>query len=293
MAEVRRLGIGDGPDLLAFLEGHCDSALYLLANLHQHGIGILDDARAPRYAGAFESGRIVATASHVGNGLILLQAPGADQTLVQDLVSDLAAARDRRVEGFLGPWPEVAAATTGFNTGGRATRLRVRGQLQHLPLDNLQTPKALSEGAVHCRYATEADLERLAQWRADYNAETMAAPPGPGLLTRSREQVRRLQRDKTLWVLDADRHLAAMLAINVRYGERLLIGGAFTPPALRGRGFGRALLAGALQAEGRAGRTRALLVVDSDNTAARRAYAGLGFAGIGDFGMVLYAGARL
>ncbi len=82
---------------------------------------------------------------------------------------------------------------------------------------------------------------------------------------------------------DPDRERPAALP------DMVQIGGVWTPPPLRGLGYGRCVVAGALLAARRAGVTRAVLFTDDDNHGARRAYAAIGFDLVGDYGLVLLA----
>jgi uncharacterized protein len=72
-----------------------------------------------------------------------------------------------------------------------------------------------------------------------------------------------------------------------RADESVQIGGVWTPPELRNRGYGRAVVAGALHESARDGVTRAVLF--TDNPAARRSYERLGFRQIGEYGITIYA----
>jgi predicted GNAT family acetyltransferase len=63
----------------------------------------------------------------------------------------------------------------------------------------------------------------------------------------------------------------------------------WTPPELRGRGYARAVVAGSLLAVRVEGIRRAVLFTDDDNVQAQRAYVALGFARVGDYGIVLLA----
>src|SRR3546814_5637873 len=67
------------------------------------------------------------------------------------------------------------------------------------------------------------------------------------------------------------------------------IGNVWTPPELRGRGYARAVVAGALQYARRRGVADAILFTGDDNHAAQQAYVALGFTRIGDYAILLFA----
>jgi predicted GNAT family acetyltransferase len=76
---------------------------------------------------------------------------------------------------------------------------------------------------------------------------------------------------------------------NGRLPDAVQIGGVFTPPDLRARGFARAVVAGALLAARAEGVTRSILFTGRDNAFARRAYQSLGYGIVGNYGIVFLA----
>lgn len=289
MAEVRQLGPGDEAALEAFLLRHLESSVFLLSNLREAGFVDRGEALQGRYAAAFEDGHITAVAGHFWNGLVLLQAPAHVAALLAGCLTSL----DRRVEGFIGPWQQVEAARQAYDAGGRGLQFHQREILQSLSLDALRVPERLAAGDWTCRPATPADLRLLGAWRAQYCVETIAASPGPALDTQSAREIKRLHDRQSVWLLESRGLPVAMASHNASLDDLVQIGGVFTPPEQRGRGYGRAVVAGALLAAQAAGKARAVLFTHDDNYPAQQAYAGLGFETIGDYGMALYQGAQL
>lgn len=81
----------------------------------------------------------------------------------------------------------------------------------------------------------------------------------------------------------------AYSAFNATVSEVVQIGGVWTPRALRGRGHGRSVVAGSLQYARDRGARMAVLFTAEDNLPAQRAYAGIGFEPIGNYGIVFFA----
>lgn len=79
----------------------------------------------------------------------------------------------------------------------------------------------------------------------------------------------------------------SMATHNARVPDTVQIGGVWTPGPLRGRGYARAAVAGALLAARDDGATTGVLFTGALNEPARRAYLALGFRRIGDYGIVL------
>nr|WP_274517504.1 GNAT family N-acetyltransferase [Fortiea contorta] len=75
-----------------------------------------------------------------------------------------------------------------------------------------------------------------------------------------------------------------------RLPDIVQIGGVWTPPALRGKGYAKSVVAGSLLAAKTQGVERAILFTNRQNSAAQAAYRGIGFHPTGEeFGLVLFA----
>ncbi|HEU5059432.1 MAG TPA: GNAT family N-acetyltransferase, partial [Kofleriaceae bacterium] len=105
----------------------------------------------------------------------------------------------------------------------------------------------------------------------------------------ARETIEREVERGALWVLRRAGKPVAMTALNARLPECVQVGGVFTPPELRGRGYGGAVVAGQLVDVRAAGARRAVLFTETENRAARRAYERIGFVRVGDYGLVMFA----
>jgi predicted GNAT family acetyltransferase len=91
-------------------------------------------------------------------------------------------------------------------------------------------------------------------------------------------------------VLDLSGVPVAYAAFNAMLPDTVQLGGVWTPPEFRSHGYGRSVVAGALLAAREAGAGRAVLFTNSDNHAAQSAYRSLGFARVGDYGLVIFRG---
>lgn len=81
----------------------------------------------------------------------------------------------------------------------------------------------------------------------------------------------------------------AHAAYNAETPACVQIGGVWTPPALRGRGYGRAVVAGALRAARARGVARSVLFTPTGNAPAQAAYRALGYQRIRDYALILFA----
>ncbi|MGH7675585.1 MAG: GNAT family N-acetyltransferase, partial [Gemmatimonadales bacterium] len=136
-----------------------------------------------------------------------------------------------------------------------------------------------------CRHSSPDELDLITQWRIAFSVEALGHADGAELRRAAREDVARAQREGVEWLLlDGDTPVAHSV-FNASLPAIVQIGGVWTPPPLRNRGYGRAVVAGSLVAAGDAGVTRAVLF--TADAAATRAYEAIGFRRVGEYGLVI------
>jgi RimJ/RimL family protein N-acetyltransferase len=285
VAVLKTLHPGDEAALEAFLAQHADTSMFLRSNARAAGLA---DRGAPlqgTYVAALEAGHIVGVAAHCWNGIVLVQAPAHAAALAR-----AAVRRSRRpVSGFSGPWPQVVAARAALGRGTAPTTKSSREELYALDLAALRLPPGLVAGDVRCRHPAADDLELLVDWRVQYAIAALQASDGPELRATSRSEVRLLHARGADWVVVREHAPVAYAAFNAMLPEIVQVGGVWVPPPLRGRGYGRAVVGGALLAARKQNVQRAVLFADPLNVPARTAYLALGFQIVGDYGLVLLA----
>lgn len=280
MREIRLLGPGDEEPLDRFLAARGDEGQLLRANLARGG---LEDRGAPcqaTYAAAFKRGKIASVAAHCWNGMLLLQ---ADEAAEQVARTALAASR-RPLAGLLGPWGQVVWVAWTLDLPQDSPGLDRAQRRMILDLAELRLPEPLAGGTLVCRRARSSELELLYNWRAAFEVETTGVPEDGALRAAARRTVENLQEGGDNWVLTRSGRLVAACTVIGETAEAVQIGGVITPKALRNRGYGRAVVAGALCAARERGRSRALLI--TNDAAAERAYRAIGFAVNGEVGLV-------
>ena len=281
-ATVRRIRASDAAAFEAFLAPLADSSLFLLANARKAGF---EDSGRPfegTYSGAFESGRLRGVAAHFWNGVLAVQAPA----LLPEVVRHAAGASGRAVGGLTGPQAQVVAARDALGLSGRPAALEAPEGLFALDLAELAVPEALASGRVVCRRPRPEELALVARWRAAYRQEVLGEPESPASDASAREDVESLDASGSHWVLEEGGAPVAYTAFNARLLEIVQVGGVWTPPKLRGRGYARCAVAGSLVTARSQGAGRAVLF--TENPAAIRAYEAIGFRRIGEYGLVIF-----
>lgn len=278
MATLTLLTTGDEAELDAFLEPRADSSMFLRGNARAAGLVDRGEPLQATYVAARENGAIVAVAGHCWNGNLMLQGP---PERIGDVARAAVEGSGRDVRGTLGPVAQVVAARAVLGLVDRAATLDSREDLMALPLADLRVPPPLADGRWICRHPLAADEATRARWDFDYQTEALGAPA-----TREPPPPQPFAPAPSRWVLVADRQLAAQCRFTAELPSVVLIGGVYTPPPLRNRGYGRGVVAGALVAARARGVSRAVLF--TENPAARAAYAAIGFRVVGDYAIVLF-----
>ncbi len=261
--------------------------MFLRSNARSAGLTDRGQPMQATYVAALDGERIRGVAAHCWNGMVLVQAPDAADAAA---VAREAVRRSRRtVTGFSGPWSQVVAAREALGLGASPTTKDSRDELYVLDLARLVVPPELANGTVRCRHPTASELELLVDWRVRFAVEALGATDGPDLRQASADDVRRQHDRGTDWLLLAGAAPVSYSVFNAMLPDIVQIGGVWTPPEFRGRGYARSVVAGSLLAARKQGIERAVLFADPSNAAARRAYLFLGFRIVGDYGLVLLA----
>jgi predicted GNAT family acetyltransferase len=222
----------------------------------------------------------VGVASVNAGGVLLLQAPRDAAPLAALAVHATSAA----IRGVLGPTDQVAAILEGLALRDLPARMHSDERLYDLDLHALCALAPSGESQV--RLATPADVDVLTAFRRAYLIEALGAADDAELEAPARADAERMSRDGVTFVLLERGEIVAMTTFSARYGGAVQVGGVFTPPGVRRRGHGRAVVAGSLvHARREWGAERAVLFTAEENAPAQRAYEALGFARTGGYGL--------
>ena len=274
---------GDEAPLDAFLRAHVDYSMFLRANLRHVGLVDRGAVYQGTYAAIRRAGDVIAVAAHYWNGILVVQAPDHLEAVVRAAVR----ASGRQVTGVSGPLEQVEAVIETLGLRERAAGRDPAERHYALDLDGLAIPGPLAAGAVVCRRPESAELGLLTEWRAAYEAEALYAVESPEETEPYRDDVRRAHDEQCHWLLEAEGRPVAYTRFNAALPDIVQVGGVWTPPELRGRGYARAVVAGSLLSARDRGVGRAILF--TANPLAERAYQAIGFRVVGAYGLLLLA----
>jgi predicted GNAT family acetyltransferase len=280
---IRILQPSDEAILEAFLLPQIESCMFLLSNMRLSGLVDHGQPYEGTYAAAFEGGDIVAVVAHYWNGNLVLQAPGHADALWRAAI----AASERPIEGLIGPDDQVGRAKGALGIDASHVQMDETEKLYSLKLDELIEPGGLRSGELDGRRIEPRDLELVTQWRTAFSLEALGEKDSPQLRQRCRASIERSLREGHTWILEDQGQPVACSSFNAATTEAVQVGGVWTPPELRRRGYGRAVVGASLLDARAENVERAILFTGKTNIAAQKAYVALGFRHIGDYRIVL------
>jgi predicted GNAT family acetyltransferase len=279
--DVRVLGSDDAATLESFLRLHRDSSMFLRSNVRKAGLEFKGERYQATYVAGYREGRLMGVVAHSWSGMLTLQAPEA----IEEIVSRCVEASGRKVVGLSGPLEQVRRARRALRLEGVATAMEADEALYVLELSALVLPPALSEGQVACRPPLPEERNTLCAWRHAYSVETLGGSDTAAAREAAASSIDMQMAEGNVWVVVTHGEPVSLAGFNATLPDIVQLGGIYTPPALRGRGYAKAAVAGALQVAIERGATRAVLF--TDNPSAMRSYQAVGFRRAGDYGLVL------
>jgi RimJ/RimL family protein N-acetyltransferase len=280
---VKILQPGDEAALEAFLLPRVDSSMFLIGNMRAAGLADHGQTYQGSYAAAVEAGQMTGVAAHYWNGNLILQAPAH----LEQLWPAAVQASGRPVRGLIGPAGQVEAVKTSLGIEPDQVQLDETENLYSLDLADLVEPEAFRSGRVRGRRIAPADLELVIRWRIEYSLETLGADDTPELRESCRASIERSLQEGSTWLLEDGGQPVACTSFNTAIAEAVQVGGVWTPPELRGRGYARCVVAASLRDARAEGVNRAILFTGKQNLPAQKAYLALGFRQIGDYRLLL------
>ncbi len=281
---IRILQPGDETALETFLLPRLESSMFLIGNMRT--AGLLDNGQryAGTYAAVFEDGKIVGVVAHYWNQNLVVKTP---LSYLDVLCRAAIEASQRSLKGIVGPVEQVRFIQESLRIDQTNIQMGETEKLYSLDLANLITPEVLASGQVDARRIEPRDIELLTAWWIAYTLEALEEQNSPDLRANCRTAVERSLAEQTTWVLEDQGRPVACSSFNTAIKEAVQVGGVWTPPELRSRGYGRCVVAASLLDARTEGVEKAILFTPNSNIPAQKAYEALGFHYIGDYCIVL------
>jgi predicted GNAT family acetyltransferase len=281
--QIRILHPADKAALEAFLLPRIESSMFLIGNLRSAGLIDRGQRYGGTYAAAFEDEAIVGVVAHYWNQNLVFQAP----THLDATWRAAVAASKRPIKGLIGPGEQVSAVKGALAIDSSNVQMDETEKLYSLDLGNLIVPHSLRSGRVCGRRIEPRDLELVTAWQIAYSLEALGEQDSSQLRKECRTSTERSLREGRTWILEEENVPVACSSFNTATAEAVQVGGVWTPPDLRRRGYGRSVVAASLLDARTAGASVAILFTGERNIAAQKAYVALGFRHIGDYRLLL------
>ncbi|MFA3917228.1 GNAT family N-acetyltransferase [Ruegeria hyattellae] len=269
---MRRATQDDTAAIDMFFSDHIETSMFPLSNLRTHGL----DGAHPRGISVWidpDTGGLLAITRE---GMILPQLPGfMDWARLKPLLTG------RQLIGCTGETSQVRALLPAFGLQDRPVNNNSDEPLMRLSLCDLAEPGG--EGRLVPLAAVPREI--IEAWRAAYHREVLGTPADQAEVVARRDVAAYIAAD-THRALMLNETPVAMTGFNAICGDVVQVGGVFTPPDHRQRGYaGRALHLHLAEAN-RSGKKCAILFAAS--MAAVGVYKRTGFEIIGSYSMCLF-----
>lgn len=281
--QVRPVTEADVAAFGAFVTRHADRAMFMGHALSRFGLVASEHPNAARFWTLTGDGDIRGALSLSNAGYVTVVAGGPDEMPDRGWQALAAAVAGARIRGLNGSDDAVQAFRKAAALPSGTARLDRADPHFALDLSDLIVPG----GPGQARIAAADDLPVLADWRWRYEVEVLGAADTAGTRAGARERAVRMVEERAAAVLEEHGTLLSMTVFNARMPGAVQVGGVYTPPARRGRGHARRVVAQHLAMARDEGTGRAILFAASD--AAASAYRAIGFVRIGDYRLIDFA----
>jgi predicted GNAT family acetyltransferase len=257
--------------------------MFLIGNMRTSGLVDNGQRYTGTYAAAFEDDKIVGVAAHYWNQNLVFQAPVHLDALWRAAVK----ASKRPIKGLIGPDGQVSLVREILDIDEANIQVGETEKLYSLNLADLITPDTLKSGQAQGRRIEPRDVDTVTQWQVGYSLEALQEKDTPQLRENCRAAIERSLKEQNTWILEEQGKPVACSSFNTSIKEAVQVGGVWTQPELRGRGYGRCVVAASLLDARLEGVEKAILFTPNSNIPAQKAYTALGFQYIGDYCIVL------
>jgi len=277
---IREATRDDSLRLEAFLKRRFETSMFMRSNLRNYSIGRSKHPYAMRYFLREKGGAIQGVGAVANNGMLMMQAV--------DGLADIAAYMcdalpDNMVcPEMLGDSAQVRIMRKAFDLMDAETLIDDEEPLFSLDLDNLIIPQHSAE----LRKPDKDDFSVLSDWYYAYAIETSLRPANEESRLLCEQAVKDEIKDDTARLLFVDGKPVAKTGFNATMPDTVQIGGVYTPPELRGRGYGRQAVALHLKEARSYGVKHAILFSANDH--ASRAYRAIGFEQVGTYTITVF-----
>ena len=268
--------------LEAFLRKRNETSMFMRSNLREFGIGNTEAPYAMRYFLREKGGAIQGVGAIANAGTLMMQATESLAEICEFMQSKLPDDTEYKV--ILGDSAQVEIMRAEFGLTDAPTIIDEVEPLFSLNLENLVIP---TTNGVILRKTEMSDLPLLGDWAYAYGLETGLREAGEDVREESvKDAASRITKNRSRLLIHNGEPVA-QTGFNAVLPDSVQIGGVYTSPAYRCKGYGRLAVALHLDEVRKTGVKQAILF--SANEFASRAYRSIGFEQIGHYTLTIFA----
>lgn len=286
---IREATRDDTLRLAAFLKKHTETCMFMRGNLRDFGIGRSKEPYAMRYFLREKSGAIQGVGAVSNGNTLMMQAHEGLEDIAKHIQEVLPS--DVKYTSILGEAHQVEV----FKDVLGLTHLKtVMDEVEPLFALDLKKLKIPSFDNMALTSPKKEHIKTLEDWSYDYGQEALKKRPSSALRAEIVQEVAsNINKDRTRVLLkkdgsgtDLNGEMISKTNFNAVLPDCVQVGGVYTPPSLRGKGFARLVVALHLQEAHQKGVERAILF--SANDYASRAYQAIGFKQVGEYTLTVF-----
>ena len=280
---IRHVTDSDLERVRSFLERHVDTSLFLLSTLAALGPRLGHHLNSGNFRRIEEKGEIVAVFCLTRRGNLLVQAGGRIDLAEQ--IFEACEGEPIEVRGVVGEWPMAEALWKLLRADPRfETTHNLKDVLYRLMLRDTVGPMPETPSV---RLLDAADFVQWERLNADYFAE-LSLPLQATIEQRRNDFIMRVRSGLWWGAFDDSYELVSIAALNATYGALGQVGGVYTHPGFRRKGYSYAVMQMLItDCRHRLAFDKLVLFTGEDNMSARKLYESLGFEPAGAFGLLL------
>ncbi len=280
---TRLLLEGDEERVDSFLKPHTPFAFYMRSNAKRGGLRYNGQSYQSDYFGVFDSDVLVGVLTH--SWLSGVQLFAVEPRFIPPLAEALRLYRcqyPREIECFLGPADQIKILLETLGILPSAFSKEKEGEgLFALSLLKTIVPSVLKKAEIKVRRGCLADVDQLIAWRHDFNVESHGVPSGQKTYDKAKAEISGRIQDGEFFVLEENGRMVSFCGAGGFLPDWRGVDSVWTPPDLRGRGYARAVTAGALLMLRSEGVENAVLCAVRPE--AIKAYRAIGFERLADW----------
>jgi len=279
MMQIER--VSNQREAIAFLKANEDYSLFLMSNLETYGPALGEPSYSGNYKLARDGGKVIAVFCLVRAGTLLIQSERSDR-LFFEAVLQSCLEENIPITGLLGEWNFCSSFWQFLKEKGIiGSETYVSKEVLYVA--DLQHQFAESQSNV--RLLQLADWGQWIDLRVAYIEEMKF--PSQQSTDEIREEFERDVAMKIAWGLFLKEELVSIADLNAKAADLGQVGGVFTVPQHRKKGFSSAVMRQLMHDAKHLHNLRKLIIfTGEDNISARKVYESLGVAAIGNYALL-------